>query len=291
MTGLPADKKAFVTRFAPSPTGFLHKGHGFSALMAFRAAEAAGGRFLLRIEDIDTGRCRPEYVEAIYRDLTWLGLRWEEPVRIQSAHFDDYGQAVLSLKNMGVVYPCFCTRKEILTEIATSPSAPHGPDGPLYPGTCRRLDPDTATARIAAGQSHAWRLDLAKALEITGSGLMWHDAKKGPIKARPQMLGDVVLARKDIPTSYHLSVVVDDGIQKITDIVRGEDLFHATHIHVVLQKLLDLPTPRYDHHPLLTDESGVRFAKRNKALTLASIRESGVSAEELIHSLAGDRTP
>lgn len=274
-----------VTRFAPSPTGLLHKGHAYSALMAFRAAQAAGGRFLLRIEDIDTGRCRPEFTAAIYEDLAWLGLEWEQPVRLQSGHFEDYAAALDTLRAMGVTYPCFCTRKDIQAEIARAPSAPHGPDGALYPGTCRGLDTEAAKARINAHAPHAWRLNLAAAMEITGTGLVWQDQHAGDIVATPEKLGDVVLARKDTPTSYHLSVVVDDGLQGVTHIVRGTDLFHATHIHVVLQKLLELTTPTYSHHRLLTDKNGVRLAKRDKAQTIRSLRESGQTARQVIASL------
>ncbi len=274
-----------VTRFAPSPTGLLHKGHAYSALLAFRAAQQADGRFLLRIEDIDTIRCRPEFTHAIYEDLGWLGISWEDPVRVQSQHFPDFANALLHLKNLGVIYPCFCTRKDIQAEIAKSPAAPHGPDGPIYPGTCRPLSEDERETRIAAGEPHAWRLDLKAALAIVGNDLTWHDEHKGQIAATPEELGDVILARKDTPTSYHLSVVHDDALQKITHIVRGQDLWHATHIHVVLQKLLGYPTPTYSHHGLLTDADGKRFAKRDKALTLQAIRESGMSVDELIESL------
>lgn len=271
-----------VTRFAPSPTGLLHKGHAYSALLAFRAARQAGGRFLLRIEDIDTTRCRPEFTHAIYEDLGWLGITWEDPVRVQSQHFPDFADALLHLKKLGVIYPCFCTRKDIQAEIAKSPTAPHGPDGPIYPGTCRPLSKDEREARIAAGEPHAWRLDLTAALEITGQDLTWQDEYKGEVSAAPKELGDIVLARKDTPTSYHLSVVHDDALQKITHIVRGQDLWHTTHIHVVLQKLLGYPTPTYSHHGLLTDEHGKRFAKRDKALTLQAIRQSGMSVDELL---------
>jgi len=275
----------FVTRFAPSPTGLLHMGHAYSALAAFSQARARGGRFLLRIEDIDQGRCRPEFVDAIFEDLAWLGLRWEEPVRRQSEHFEDYAAALLALKGMGVAYPCFCTRKDIQKEIKAAPSAPHGVDGPIYPGTCRTLDQSDTAARIAAGQPHAWRLNLCAALNITGADLSWHDQLRGTMSAAPELLGDVVLARKDTPTSYHLSVVWDDALQGITHIVRGEDLFEATHIHVVLQKLLGLPTPLYSHHKLLTSDDGKRLAKRDKALTLTSLRDSGTTAETLVASL------
>lgn len=285
MSEHPQEQSPFVTRFAPSPTGLLHKGHAYSALMAWHAAQAAGGACLLRIEDIDTTRCRPEYTDAIFEDLAWLGLSWQQPVRIQSEHFKDYATALDQLKSMGVVYPCFCTRKDIQAEIAKSPSAPHGPDGPIYPGICRGLSETVRDTRIKAGEAHAWRLDLLAALEHTGLELTWRDAHAGMVRARPEELGDVVLARKDTPTSYHLSVVVDDALQGVTHIVRGEDLFHATHIHVVLQKLLALPTPEYAHHGLLTDEHGKRFSKRDRALTLRAIRESGVAASDLIEEL------
>ena len=284
MNEATSNQSGFVTRFAPSPTGLLHKGHAYSAMMAFRAAQDAGGRFLLRIEDIDTTRCRPEFTDAIYEDLSWLGIEWEIPVRIQSEHFADFNAALNRLRAMGVIYPCFCTRKDIQAEIAKSPTAPHGPDGPIYPGTCRPLSAGERETRIKAGEAHAWRLDLAAALEATGSDLTWFDTHKGIIKATPEELGDVVLARKDTPTSYHLSVVHDDALQGVTHIVRGVDLWHATHIHVVLQKLLGYPTPTYSHHALLTDEHGKRFAKRDKALTLRAIRESGVGAEKLTAS-------
>lgn len=277
------NQKPFVTRFAPSPTGRLHKGHAYSALMAFRRTQTEGGQFLLRIEDIDTVRCRNEYVDGIYDDLAWLGLSWENPVRRQSNHFADYQAALDKLKVMGLVYPCFCTRKNIQREIAASESAPHGPDGPIYPGICRgRKD---AELLLAADTPHAWRLNLDAALNHIGAALEWHDEVKGTIKATPQELGDVVLARKDTPTSYHLSVVVDDALQGITHVIRGEDLFHATHIHVVLQKLLGYPTPVYHHHGLLLDEHGERFAKRSKSVTLESLRENGVKPDGLKRAL------
>jgi glutamyl-Q tRNA(Asp) synthetase len=276
--------KSYVTRFAPSPTGRLHKGHAYSALQAFQAAKNAGGRFLLRIEDIDTTRCKPEFIDGIYEDLAWLGLKWETPVRIQSEHFEDYQKALEALKRLDVVYPCFCTRKDIQAEIERSKSAPHGPDGPLYPGICRNIPVNEANSKVAAGTAHAWRLDLAKALAITGKDLVWQDEIHGPINAAPEELGDVVLARKDTPTSYHLSVVVDDALQGITHIVRGEDLFHATHIHVLLQRLLGLSTPTYQHHKLLLNEHGERFAKRNKSVTLESLRAQGQSPDTLFSS-------
>jgi len=276
-----------VTRFAPSPNGLLHLGHAFAALVAYEAASRAGGRFLLRIEDIDAGRCRPEFEAAIFRDLAWLGLEWETPVRRQSEHFEDYRTALARLKELGVLYPCFCTRKEIEAEIGRSQSAPHGPEGPLYPGTCRALAPGRATARMAGGEAFALRLDTVRALERIGAApLLWDDEIAGEVMADPAQLGDVVLARKEVPTSYHLAVTVDDHLQGVTLVTRGRDLFHATHLHRLLQALLGYPTPRYHHHRLLADASGRRFAKRDQATTLAALREDGVAPEE-VRRLAG----
>lgn len=274
-----------VTRFAPSPTGQLHKGHAFSALAAFDLARRAGGRFLLRIEDIDPTRCTRENAERLFEDLAWLGLGWEKPVRFQSEHLDDYAAAAVHLQRRGLLYPCFCTRSDIQREIERAGQAPHGSEGPLYPGICRRLSEDERTARLDAGMPHALRLDLEKALSETGTDLVWTDAIHGEQNARPELLGDAVLVRKDIGTSYHLAVVVDDGIQGVTDIVRGVDLFEATHLHRVLQALLGLPTPAYHHHPLLTDASGKRLAKRDRSITLRSLRESGVGAASLHEEL------
>lgn len=265
-----------VTRFAPSPTGLLHLGHARSALEGWTAARERGGRFLLRIEDIDTGRCREEFVAAIFEDLAWLGLDWGAPVRRQSEHFADYRAALEQLRAMELVYPCFCTRQDIQREIAGAVSAPHGPDGPLYPGTCRHRPPSERRARMAAGASFAWRLDVAAAAGRTGA-LQWLDEHAGLITADPQSLGDVVLARKDTPTSYHLSVTVDDHLQGVTLVTRGVDLFHATHVHRLLQALLGYEAPRYRHHALLTDASGRRLAKRDKAMTLRAMREAGQS--------------
>ncbi|MBL4839004.1 MAG: tRNA glutamyl-Q(34) synthetase GluQRS [Kordiimonadaceae bacterium] len=279
------NSEPYVTRFAPSPSGLLHKGHAYSALYAYREAQTHGGRFILRIEDIDTTRCKPEYTEAIYADLAWLGLTWETPVRQQSNHFADYETALSDLKAEGLVYPCFCTRKEIQAEIAKAPSAPHGPDGPLYPGTCKHLSRQQQQAQLNAGDAHTWRLNLDAALKRLSTPLVWLDTLKGPVTATPYDLGDVVLARKDTPTSYHLAVVLDDALAGITNIIRGQDLFHATHIHIILQRLLSLPTPHYTHHKLLMDEEGVRFAKRNKSATLKSLRDQGISAANLKASL------
>ncbi|CAA7618221.1 Glutamyl-Q tRNA(Asp) synthetase [Magnetospirillum sp. LM-5] len=271
-----------VTRFAPSPTGLLHLGHAHSALFGWKAARVAGGRFLLRIEDIDPVRCRPEFVAAIFEDLAWLGLEWESPVRVQSSHLEDYAAALARLDAMGLLFPCFCTRKDIEAEIHAAGHAPHGPDGPVYPGLCRRLDPAQRAERLASGQPHAVRLDMAKAVDLVGQ-LTWHDQAAGSIAARPELFGDVVLARKDTPTSYHLAVTVDDALQGVNLVTRGADLFEATHVHRLLQALLGLPVPVWHHHRLLTDESGRRFAKRDRALTIASLRAAGHTPESVRH--------
>jgi glutamyl-Q tRNA(Asp) synthetase len=281
----PPSLSRIVTRFAPSPTGRLHLGHAYSALFAEAAARQAGGRFLLRIEDIDQGRCRPEFEQAIREDLAWLGLSWEEPVRRQSEHMEDYRAALERLQSMGLLYPCFCTRKQIAAELARAGQAPHGMEGPLYPGTCRTLDAATRQRRSAAGESYALRLDVAAAKSRTGR-LAWHDRERGDVEAKPEMFGDVVLARKEMPTSYHLACSLDDHLQGVTLVTRGQDLFEATHIHRLLQALLGLRTPDYHHHRLITDESGRRFAKRDKAPTLAALRESGISPAE-VRQLAG----
>ncbi|MCW5751589.1 MAG: tRNA glutamyl-Q(34) synthetase GluQRS [Alphaproteobacteria bacterium] len=270
-----------VTRFAPSPTGHLHLGHAHSALAGFRAARETGGRFLLRIEDIDQVRARPEYEAAIFEDLAWLGLAWEEPVRRQSEHFDDYRAALARLEAAGLLYPCFCTRAEIQAEIARAPSAPQGPDGPLYPGTCRALTADERDRRLARGEPHALRLDVAQARARIGSDLRFEEEGRGPVLARPALFGDVVLARRDFPASYHLAVVVDDALQVVSLVTRGEDLFPATHLHRLLQALLDLPVPRYRHHALLRDEAGRRLAKRDGARAIRELRRQGLSPEEV----------
>lgn len=293
MTGSPDFAAPLVTRFAPSPTGLLHLGHAYSALFAWDAARSAqdhgvGGRFLLRIEDIDRSRCRLEFETAIFEDLAWLGLAWETPVRRQSDHFADYAAALDRLKAMALVYPCFCTRAEIRAEIERAAGAPHppdagpqgGPDGPRYPGTCRAIPPDRAAARIARGAAHAWRLDTAKAFAATGP-LDWVDLDRGTIAADPCALGDVVLARKDTPTSYHLSVTVDDHFQGVTLVTRGEDLIPATHVHRLLQALLGYGVPRWRHHRLLTGADGRRFAKRDRSLTLRALREAGHTPERV----------
>ncbi len=269
-----------VTRFAPSPTGHLHLGHAYAALLAFDIARERGGRFLLRMEDIDTGRCRAEYADAIEDDLSWLGIAWDGGVRKQSEHFDDYRAALSRLEDLALIYPCFCTRAAIKAELESSIAAPHGPTGPVYPGTCRDLSASERQARIRQGLSYALRLDVAKAQALTGP-LFWEDEIKGPIEAAPTLHGDIVLARKDTPTSYHLAVTVDDALQGVTLVTRGEDLFAATDLHRLLQALLGHPTPRYRHHKLLTDASGKRFAKRDQAVTLRGLRAIGKTPAEV----------
>tara|TARA_R110001583_G_scaffold32107_1_gene109693 strand:+ start:32139 stop:32978 length:840 start_codon:yes stop_codon:yes gene_type:complete len=270
-----------VSRFAPSPTGYLHLGHAASAVFAARNA-GDDGRFLLRIEDIDQTRARPEYIEAIYEDLAWLGLTWETPVRVQSAHFDDYQQVLDRLTDRDLLYPCFCTRKDIQAEIARIGNAPHGPDGALYPGTCRHLSASERAERIAAGESYALRLDMGRAMKQGGKRLYWHDRAAGRQVATPEIFGDVVLARKDTPTSYHVSVTLDDHLQEISLVTRGEDLFFASHLHRLLQELLGYNIPEYHHHKLLAGPDGKRFAKRDKSETLQSMRKAGVSVADIL---------
>lgn len=273
-----------VTRFAPSPTGLLHLGHAYSALQAHDFARAHDGAFLLRIEDIDPGRVRPEFVDGIIEDLLWLGLEWDGEMLYQSERLALYAAALEGLRDAGLLYPCFCTRAEIAAEIAASASAPHrGPDGPVYPGTCRGV------AAPDLGRPHAWRLDVAKAVARAGP-LTWRDGDI-EIEARPEAFGDVVLARKDAPASYHLAVTIDDADQGVTDVVRGRDLFAATHVHRLLQALLGLPAPVYHHHGLLGDEAGHRLAKRHGAPTLASLRAAGADPATLVAGLRAGQMP
>ena len=276
--------KPEVTRFAPSPTGLLHLGHAYAAGFAFREAKITGGRFLVRLEDIDGTRARPEFEDAIFEDLAWLGLSWETPVRRQSDHFADYQAHLHVLEQLGLLYPCFCTRKEIQAEIAAAGQAPQGPDGPLYPGTCRHLSQPQRDEKLASGQPYALRLDMTAAVARAGE-LFFVEGDNAAALARPEQFGDVVLARKDTPGSYHLAVVVDDALQGITLVTRGEDLLPATHLHRLLQDLLGLPVPRWKHHRLVTDDSGKRLAKRDQARSLSSLREAGWSAEQVWASL------
>ncbi len=270
-----------VTRFAPSPTGYLHLGHACSALTAFRAAQSAAGRFILRIEDIDATRCRPAFEAAILEDLTWLGLTWEQPVRRQSEHMADYRAALDRLIERGLAYRCFRTRKDVLEAMA---SAPHGPEEAFRGAPLAAAD---EAARLAAGEPFAWRLSLDAAKAALGpawSELDFVDAGAGRVKARPERAGDIVLARKDVGVAYHLAVVHDDALQGITRVIRGEDLFEATHIQRLLQALLGLPTPAYSHHRLLIGADGKRLAKRDLAETLREIRAKGASAAEVIRA-------
>ena len=276
-----------VTRFAPSPTGALHAGHALSAMLAHDLARARGGRFLLRIEDIDPGRVREEHVAGIAADLRWLGLGWDGAIVRQSARLALYAAALGRLRAQRLVYPCFCTRRAIAAEFAASAAAPHGADDARYPGTCRRLPAAERAARIAAGVPHAWRLDMREAVARTGP-LIWHDAVAGSVAADPLGQGDVVLARKDAPVSYHLAVTVDDAAQGITDVVRGEDLFAATHVHRILQALLALPTPHYHHHALVCGPDGVRLAKRTGAPTLAALRANGADPAAVLAGLRAE---
>lgn len=268
-----------VTRFAPSPTGHLHLGHAYAAGVAARLA-GSDGQFLVRLEDIDATRCRPDYAAAILDDLRWLGFRFAEPVLVQSTRLDAYRAALARLDALGLIYPCFCTRKDI-----TAAADATGPDGVVYPGTCRDMAPAVRTARMAAGP-YALRLDVAKAMALTGP-LSFTERGRGPqgqtgiIHVDPSPFGDVVLARKDTPTAYHLAVVVDDAYQGVNLVTRGEDLFAATHIQRLLQALLGLPEPHYHHHRLLLDETGHKFAKRNHSVTLAALRGAGRSVADI----------
>jgi len=279
-----------IYRFAPSPNGYLHLGHALSALINFDMARAAGGRLLLRIEDIDTTRCRGEYETAIYEDLTWLGIAWEQPVRRQSEHFDDYRAALARLDAMGLLYPSFESRGEIARMVAEREHHgrwPRDPDGaPLYPGDARAFSSSERRRRVAVGEPYALRLDMAAAVARAGA-LRWTETgagpegETGPVDARPEQWGDVVLARKDMPTSYHLAVVVDDAGQGVTDVVRGQDLFWATGVHRLLQALLKLPVPRYHHHRLIRDSEGQKLSKSTRATALRALRGAGAGPSDV----------
>jgi glutamyl-Q tRNA(Asp) synthetase len=279
-----------VFRFAPSPNGMLHLGHAYSALLNFDLARAGGGPFLLRIEDIDPTRCRPEFEAAIYEDLGWLGISWETPVRRQSEHLGEYRRALDTLSGLGLVYPSFESRAEIARLVAGREARgvwPRDPDGaPLYPGDARLLPKKERARRIESGAPYALRLDMEAAVARAGA-LSWSehgegpDGESGPVVARPQAWGDVILARKETPTSYHLSVVIDDALQGVTEVVRGQDLFHATSVHVLLQHLLDLPAPSYRHHPLIRDASGHKLSKSTGATGLRELREAGINVTDI----------
>ncbi|MFM6853916.1 MAG: tRNA glutamyl-Q(34) synthetase GluQRS [Sphingopyxis sp.] len=293
-----------ITRFAPSPTGYLHLGHAYSALMAHDVAAAGGGMCLLRVDDIDAGRCRPEYDDAMLTDLAWLGLAPAPPHWRQSARLASYAAALDQLRAMGLVYPCFCTR----ADVAASVTAPHGPSGALYSGMCRTLAGAQRAARLATGAAHAWRLDMGAAVAVAtatannattatgdaagpGGALMWHDGAGRAMAATPLAHGDIILARRDAPTSYHLSSTVDDAAMGITDVVRGADLLPATSVHRLLQALLGLPTPRYHHHGLIADATGQRLAKRHDALSLRAMRAAGANPAHMIADLRLGKLP
>jgi glutamyl-Q tRNA(Asp) synthetase len=275
-----------VFRFAPSPNGYLHLGHALSALLDFEMARAGGGRFLLRIEDIDATRCRPEYETAIYEDLAWLGIAWEAPVRRQSEHLDEYRAAIGRLSTLGLIYPSFESRAEVGALVAAREGWPRDPDGaPIYPGTSRHLTP-AERARRMASEPYSLRLDMDAAVARAGS-LHWQESGRGPggesgtISAAPQAWGDVVLARRETPTSYHLSVVIDDAAQGVTHVVRGQDLFRATSVHRLLQALLGLPMPAYHHHRLLLDQDDRKLSKSTKATALRELRAQGLSPGDI----------
>jgi len=288
-----------VFRFAPSSNGALHLGHAYSALLNYSMARAAGGRFLLRIEDIDTTRCTPEMEAAIYRDLAWLGIEWEEPVRRQSEHFDDYAEALERLVDAGIVYPSFMSRGEMRAYIAQAEADgipwPRDPDGaPLFPPVDKERPESERRRRIEESEPFAWRLDMTAALEHVSQPIFWDESGGGPegetgaVPAEPSLWGDVVIARKEIPTSYHLSVVVDDALQGITHVVRGRDLFHATAVHRLLQELLGLPVPRYHHHALILDEEGRKLSKSRGDTGIASLREAGATPGDIIRMVGLD---
>jgi len=273
-----------VTRFAPSPTGELHLGHAYAALFSQGLAQKHHGRHLLRFEDIDHTRVRPEFYQQIEEDLSWLGIQWDKPALRQSERLSAYEKALNILRAKKVIYPCFCTRREIDAEIAQMTHAPHGNEGPHYPGTCGKISDSERQERLQSGDAHCWRLDAERASDLTDP-LLFHDQIWGMVGVDATILGDVVLARKDIATSYHLAVVVDDAFQQVTDVTRGDDLLPSTHIHRLLQELLDLPEPVYHHHRLITDAAGQRLAKRDAAHSIRALRELGLTPEEVQASM------
>lgn len=276
-------RRSPVLRFAPSPNGRLHLGHAFSALLNDRIAKEFGGVCRLRIEDIDPVRSKPDFTDAILTDLAWLGLTYPEPIRHQSRHLDEYAAARDRLAQAGLAYPCFCSRGEIRASVAASGATARDPDGsPLYPGTCRHRDPKEVEARLRAGEPHTWRLDMVRALAAASFGepfgyTTFDDAGERWVPCDPAAWGDAVIARRDVPTSYHLSVVYDDAVEGITHVVRGADLEAATGLHILLQRLLGLPTPRYHHHGLIQDEEGRKLAKSRASTSLAELRAEGVT--------------
>ncbi len=272
------------TRFAPSPTGLLHLGHAYAALVARDLAHQHDGEFLLRMEDIDTTRVRATYYDSIQEDLQWLGIEWSQPIIKQTDRLNAYTAALSKLQEIGAVYPCFCTRREITTELSNILHAPHGPEGAHYPGTCRNLSKSEITRNIQNGLTPSWRLHT-NYLKKNLPKLQFQDQQYGKISVDLDLLGDVILARKDIGTSYHIAVVVDDAWQNISHVTRGEDLLHSTHIHRVLQALLNYPSPEYLHHPLLCNDEGIRLAKRNNAYALQHYRAQGMNVAEVLKLL------
>ena len=280
---LSSANAAPVFRFAPSPNGYLHLGHAYSALLNQKMARATGGRLLLRIEDIDAGRCRKEFEDAIYEDLAWLGLEWETPVRRQSERSSEYARALEGLTERGLVYPCFCSRADIARVIGGAKDWPSDPDGVLlYPGSCLHVGLNEANQRLASGQSAALRIRMGEAIANIGGPLGWREYYESrevrDVAAEPSVWGDVVVGRRDVPGSYHIAVVIDDAQQGITDVVRGMDLFQATSMHRLLQELLDLPAPNYHHHKLIADDAGAKLSKSAKSASIRSFREAGESA-------------
>lgn len=279
-----------VFRFAPSPNGYLHVGHAYSALKNDELARRTGGRLLVRIEDIDTARARPAFEAAIFEDLAWLGIAWETPVRRQSEHIADYAHALARLDGLGCLYPCFCSRSNIARAVADRSMWPRDPDGePLYPGTCKVLSPAAARERLQSGAPASRRIDMARAVALAAGAISWREYCESDaacdIAAVPRAWGDAVLARKDIATSYAIAVVVDDALQDVTDVVRGEDLFAATGLQRLLQVLLGLPAPRYHHHALVRDEAGSKLSKSIASKSLRSLRAEGMTADDLRRQL------
>lgn len=273
-----------VTRFAPSPTGRLHLGHALAAWEARSLADRFGGRCVLRVEDIDQTRCRPEYVDGILEDMEWLGIQFDGHMMIQSSRFAAYESALQVLKDRGMLYPCFCTRKEIAAEVAAMGGAPHECTVDSYPGTCRLLKKSQRKELLKSGKPFCWRLDCTAVADMTGP-LVWSDMRFGEQVCRPEELGDVILGRKDCPASYHVAVVVDDAAQGVTHVSRGEDLFPVTGIHRALQALLGLPVPQWYHHRLVTDAAGKRLAKRDRSMSLQEMRDAGMRPEDIFRMM------